>query len=191
MNKHEFSQIAGILKTYFPRENLLPNKQAMELWYQAIGDIDFLTAQAAVMAYVQSNKFSPSVADIRQWAVKVSGTADYDWSDGWKQVKKAISAYGMYDESGALESMDEATREAVKRLGWQSICQSPADSEETLRAQFRQVYELATSKKKEAAYLPENLRNQIAGLKMIGGQNDINRADSEPLRLERSMRSDD
>ena len=34
MNKQEFSLFTMALKTYYPRENLLPNTQAMELWYQ-------------------------------------------------------------------------------------------------------------------------------------------------------------
>lgn len=186
MNKAEFATLAATMKAAYPHRNFLDSSLAMDAWYDALSDLPCEVANAAVKTMVLTEEF-PSIAIIRRIAVDVQGTADYDWSDGWKQVKKAISAYGMYDESGALESMDEATREAVKKLGWQSICQSPADSEETLRAQFRQVYELTTSKKKEAAYLPENLRNQIAGLKMIGGQNDINRANSEPLRIERPM----
>lgn len=33
MTKKEFAKIAMALKTYYPKESLLPNEQAMELWF--------------------------------------------------------------------------------------------------------------------------------------------------------------
>ena len=41
MNREEFATWTMALKTYYPRENLLPNNQAMELWYKQLQDIPY------------------------------------------------------------------------------------------------------------------------------------------------------
>ena len=82
MNKQEFSLFTMALKTYYPRENLLPNTQAMELWYQQLQDIPYRTAEAALNQWVATNKWSPSIADIRETAAGVASGEVLDWGEG-------------------------------------------------------------------------------------------------------------
>ena len=44
MNKKEFATFTMALKTYYPRENLLPNEQAREVWFSQLQDIPFEVA---------------------------------------------------------------------------------------------------------------------------------------------------
>lgn len=106
MNKQEFSLFTMALKTYYPRENLLPNTQAMELWYQQLQDIPYRTAEAALNQWVATNKWSPSIADIRETAAGVASGEVLDWGEGWEQVLKAIRKYGLYRAEDAMESFD-------------------------------------------------------------------------------------
>ena len=39
MTIKEFSLIAAAIKTYFPRDNILPTENAMELWYEELKDL--------------------------------------------------------------------------------------------------------------------------------------------------------
>ena len=71
MDRKEFGQFAMALKTYFPRESLLPNTQAMELWYRQLEDIDYKHAEGALNRWVRESKWSPTIADIREMADKV------------------------------------------------------------------------------------------------------------------------
>ena len=66
MDKKEFATFTMALKTYYPRENLLPNDQAMTLWFSQLQDIPFEVAQAGLQKWVATNKWSPSIADIRE-----------------------------------------------------------------------------------------------------------------------------
>ena len=72
MTKQEFAQFAMALRTYFPKEQLLPNTQAMELWYQELADIPFDVAQLTLRKWVSTNKWSPSIAEIRELAATVT-----------------------------------------------------------------------------------------------------------------------
>ena len=86
-----------------------------------------------------TNKFKPTVAELREIYTELVSPTISDWSEGWEQVSKAIGHCGMYQEKAAMESFDEITREVVKRLGFQNICLSEnivAD-----RARFAEIYQ--------------------------------------------------
>lgn len=175
MNKKEFAIIASALKTYYPRENLLPNAPAMELWFNQLQDIPYKVAETALNKWVATNKWSPSIADLREQANEVLNGVIPDWGSGWEQVEKAITRYGSYRPTEALESMDELTRETVKRIGFVNICQSENPTAE--RANFRMIYEQLAQRKKQDAQIPENIKMLICNTTLLleggkGGNNE-------------------
>ena len=171
MDKKEFAQFTMALKTYYPRENLLPNNQAMELWFRQLQDIPYNVAELSLNKWVATNKWSPSVAEIRQTASEVCNGEPDDWSTGWDQVMRAIRCFGSYRELEALDSMDELTRTCVKRLGFRNICTS--ENQAADRANFRMMYESLVERKKKENQLPEELKVAIEAVK------------NEKLQLER------
>lgn len=64
MTRKEFGLFAMAIKTYYPKENLIPNEQAMELWYQQLQDIHYDIACRMLNEWVRENKWSPSIAEI-------------------------------------------------------------------------------------------------------------------------------
>ena len=162
MDKKEFSLFASALRTYYPREKLLPNEQAMTLWYNQLQDIPYKVAEATLNKWVAIEKWSPSIADIRQLATELVNGATKDWGDGWEQVEKAIRRYGTYREAEALEDMDDLTRQAVKRLGFKNLCLS--DNMQADRANFRMLYDQITNRQNQNNQLPEKIRNVIQSI---------------------------
>lgn len=159
MNKKEFSIFASALRTYYPKEKLLPNEQAMELWYNQLKDIPYNVVSATLEKWVAIEKWSPSIADLRKTAVEIVNGTTYDWGEGWGQVEKAIRKYGMYNEAEAMESMDDITRQTVKRLGFINICTS--DNYQADRANFRMIYEQLAEKKEKDSQVPTRLKALI------------------------------
>ena len=174
MNKSEFATFAAALKTYYPREGLLPNQQAMELWFRQLEDIPYKVAELVLNQWVATNKWSPSIADIREKAAVVKNGEIPDWGEGWEQVTKAIRRYGLYRQAEALASMDEITRRCVERLGFWELCAS--ENVMADRANFRMIYEQLAERKKKEAQTPQPLLGLIQamqGAKMLeGGTND-------------------
>ena len=162
MNKKEFSIFAMALKTYYPRENLLPNEQAMELWFKQLEDIPFQVAEVGLNKWVSLNKWSPSISDIREIASETMSGQITDWGDGWEQVLKAIRVYGSYNAGAALDSMDSITRKCVERLGFREICMSENISVE--RANFRMLYEQIANRQKEDSKLSLSIKTKLAEL---------------------------
>lgn len=159
MTEKEFATYVAALRTYYPRENILPNKQAAELWYMEVQDIPYNVAMMALREHVHTEKWSPSISEIRSRASEIVNGQQADWGDGWQQALTAIRRYGMYRESEALESMDEVTRATVSRLGYQNLCLS--ENQAADRARFKDIYEQISERKKRESNLPNALRLEI------------------------------
>ena len=163
MTKQEFAIWAAALKTYYPRENILQNQQAMELWFRQLQDIPYRLAEAVLDKWVSCNKWSPSIADIREQAAAITQGDPVDWSEAWSDVMELVGEYGTYGVVEAIEKMDTVTAECVRRLGWRSICLT--DKPEVARANFRKLYEQIIERKKKDAQMPLMLKEKIS--KMI------------------------
>ena len=122
MNKEEFATFTMALKTYYPKENILPNNQAMELWFEQLQDIPYQVASLGLKKWVATNKWSPTIADIRGMFSEMAEGETSDWGEAWEKVLYAIRRYGMYQSDKAMESFDDLTRQVVKRLGFKEIC---------------------------------------------------------------------
>ena len=166
MDKKEFGLFASALRTYYPREALLPNQQAMELWFRQLQDIPYPVAEASLNKWVATNKWSPSIADLREMAASVQHGDIPDWGDAWEVVLRSISKYGSYNESAALASMDEMTRTAVKRLGFRNICMSENITAD--RANFRMIYEQLAQRKQKEQQISLPLKELIQGIQQQG-----------------------
>lgn len=68
MSRQQFAQWALALITFFPKADLLQNEKAVDLWYEVLGDLDYELATLALKKWVMTQKWPPTVADIRQQA---------------------------------------------------------------------------------------------------------------------------
>ena len=159
MNRKEFKVLMDAMRSYYPREKLIPTKEAAELWYDALKDLEFPRAMTALQEHVQSSKWSPTIADIRERSVGIT-RKPLEWSDGWKQVLSAVRKFGYMNEKDALESMDDITGEVVKRLNWKVICTTEQDDLMALRANFRMIYEQIQGREDRDALLTTELKEK-------------------------------
>lgn len=166
MEKKEFAVFVSALRTYYPKENILPNQQAMELWYAQLADIPYKVAEVSLQKWVSLNKWSPSIAEIREMATTVTCGSIPDWGDGWEQVQMAIRRYGSYREEEAVNSLDDLTRQCVKRLGFRNLCMSENINQD--RANFRMIYEQLADRQKMDMQIAEPLKLLISNMQQEG-----------------------
>lgn len=162
MTKKEFIAFALALKTYYPKEPIMPNDPATELWFKQLKDLPYDVASAALNTWVATQKWIPTIADIREKAYEIMQNEMPDWSAGWERVVKCIGAYGYNRQDEALESMDEITRQCVKRLGWRDLCMS--ENPVADRANFRKIYESIAEREKQQKMIPLSVKHDIAKL---------------------------
>lgn len=134
-------------------------KDRLQFYVMMLSDIPPSILEVAVKKLIMTNKFLPSIAEIRETAYgikgTISGTAAPDESEAWGEVVKAIQSVGYY---GKPKFSHEAIKTAVNNIGWQDICMTPNEGTNTLRSQFRRAYQLAAKRQKD------NRDNAILGI---------------------------
>ena len=178
MTKREFALFASALRALYPNnDKLLPNDAARNLWYEMLSDIPFSVADAGLRKWAATEKWPPTIAEIRGFCVSAAAGDLPDWGSAWHETLDAIARYGYQGEQAAMDALSPMTRETVKRLGWRQLCIS--ENQEADRANFRMVYEsLAERKTKDRAISPE-LRARLDTIMQDGTQRI--RAHGEPM----------
>lgn len=134
-------------------------KDRLQFYVMMLSDIPPQILEVAVKKLIMTNKFLPSIAEIRETAYgikgTISGTAAPDESEAWGEVVKAVRSVGYYRKPTFSH---EAITAAVNNIGWQDICMTTYDGMNTLRAQFRRAYQLAAQRQKD------NRDNAVLGI---------------------------
>lgn len=162
MEREQFKILCKGMKAVYTQANFLPDADAFNIWFALLGDMDYAVLNAAIQQYMLTNKFPPTIADLREIATTITFGNIPDWGEGWEKVLQAIRNYGYYRETEALETMDELTRTCVKRLGWRNLCMSENNNHD--RANFRMIYEQLSERTKKENVLPVSLNNKIKQL---------------------------
>ena len=174
MNKAEFATWTMALKTYYPRENLLPNQQAMELWFRELSDISYEVAEAVLRKWVATNKWSPSIADIREATNTMLNGEQLTWGESWERALNAVRRYGSYNKQAALDSLDPLTRRCVENIGYMDLCMSENIMVE--RAHFQKIFDVMAKREQQQKQIPLALQSAIKQIQL--------KSMEEPLKIE-------
>lgn len=163
MTGQETLKIMALIKTAYPRFiEGVDSKTAARLWHEMLKDLDYGEVQIALKRWIATEKWPPSIAEVRSMTTGLDNDTIGDWTEGWNQVTRAISKYGYWAESEALDSMDDVTRDCVTAIGWQNICQSTKVSVE--RGHFRTMYEQRKNSIRKSEAIPDALRTPVERL---------------------------
>ena len=174
MDKKEFSLFAMALKTYYPREQLLPNQQAMELWYRELCDIPYNVAEMALRKWVSTNKWSPSIADIREMTSGIVNGEPMAWGESWEKAMNAVRRFGSYNQAAAMDSLDPLTRKCVESIGFITLCMSENIMVE--RAHYQKIFEIYSKREQTEKRLAGPLLEAISQVRLNG-------IDGKPLQI--------
>lgn len=153
MNKKQFAIIATAIKAAYPNSKVMETEEEMEFWYKMLQDLESPVVENAVMEYMCTKKFPPTIAEIREMCIERMASPLLTADEAWGTVCNALSNYGFYNPKAAFETMDEITLSIVKNLGWSRLCQS--ENPVADRANFRMAYEEKAKHVQAKRMLPE------------------------------------
>lgn len=165
MTKVEFAQFVDSIRTFYSKEKILPNQQAVELWYSQLKDIDFKVALAVLQQWTHTEKWSPSIADIRKRAADIVDGELMSYGEAWQLVLKSVWLYGSSQIEEALayiESFNPVAAKSARNVGYFDICMSENIANE--RANFRRIYEAECERVERDRVLSIELKEQIKAL---------------------------
>lgn len=162
MNRKEIINLLAIATANFPNMQEKDMKPTAILWEKSLSDIDYQTAESALLKVLSTSRFFPTIADIREATAQITQPRVLDAIEAWGMIVEAIRKYGYYRQKEAMESLPVEVAEMVKRFTWNELCLS--ENVETLRAQFRMAWETQSKRKKELGVLPTEIRSLIEGV---------------------------
>lgn len=181
MNAKEFGFLADAIKTYFPRDNVLPTENAMRLWYEELKDIPYQLAHLALQKYVCTNKFAPTIADIREQVAELNNQNEEElnetaaWSIAWKAI--CNSGYHAEEEFAKLPPVIQRTVHSPAQLReWALLENIDGKTITVLQSDFQRAFRVEQQRERERSKLSPGvlkLMRTINNPKIEDGQKEL------------------
>lgn len=154
MTAKEFGFLADAIKTYFPRDNVLPTENAMRLWYEELKDIPYQLAHLALRKYVYTNKFAPTIADIREQVAELNNQNEEELNEtaAWYMVWKAIcnSGYHADEEFAKLPPViQRAVHSPAQLREWALLENIDGKTITVLQSDFQRAFRAEKQRERE------------------------------------------
>lgn len=168
MTREEFKVLVKGMKSVYAQPTFIPDNDAFNVWYELLKDIDYKTCAIAIQTYMSTEKFPPTIADIR---AKVNiNPEQITEAEAWDMVRKAISnsSYNSEKEFGRLpEEVKRAVGSPSQLRVWATDTEF---NDSVVQSNFMRSYREMNKRAEEVARLPESIRTMIAGTtqKLIG-----------------------
>lgn len=152
MTQAEVSMLVYTLFAAYPSRDER-RQDTVELYERMLLDLDCAAANAAVARLIQSSKFLPSIAEVRQAVHSVQAGPRRTGLEAWGDVTRAIRYTGSYRSP---KFADPIVAHVVDSLGWLELCRSTNDVAD--RARFVEAYDAVAARERSEQALAPALR---------------------------------
>lgn len=130
MTKSETVQLFVIIKSLFPRDEAFRNAtpDMVSAWTEMLADIPFDHAKAAVKAAVATSPFPPSIAEIRDYATRLTAPKRLTADEAWGIAQDVIRTYGTRTvlKDGCEEKPPEYSDATVDVITYRCVKRQPS-----------------------------------------------------------------
>lgn len=135
MTQIEVAQLTAMLVSAFPQSSF--TEASHELYEAMLRDIDLDAGMLAVQRLIATNKWLPTIAEIRAVAAEIKYGTKRLGAEAWGDVSDAVRRVGAYEAPPPFK--DPLVGECVRLLGWLALCRGT--NEVSDRARFIELYD--------------------------------------------------
>lgn len=151
MNRAEMTEIFAVLMLAYPNAEMFkaPDQQALKeklapvitLWTTCLRDVDFWTAQRAVVLVCQTCKFPPTIAEMQEAAEKVTAEVESEVNRAYLQLRDDVRYMTQNGKTlvQVYESLPTRSRKVIDAMGGMEQF-APSDSPMLNMGGFRRTY---------------------------------------------------
>lgn len=173
MTRDEFKVLVKGMKAIYSQATFIPDQDAFNMWYALMGDLSYEVCNVAIQKYMLTNKFPPTVAEIRELCAGVVNGDPLTWGESWERALNAVRRFGSYNQMEALNSLDPLTRKCVDSIGYMQLCMSENIMVE--RAHFQKIFDVYQKREQTDRQMPLALQSAIKQIQL--------KSMDEPLKL--------
>lgn len=162
MDKDKFKVLVKAMKAVYTDPKFIPDKYAFDVWYSLLQDLEYETASIAIEKYMLSNKFPPTISDIREQYTSVTNPEQLSEMEAWSLVSRALRN-GYY---GAEQEFDKLPKIVQKAVGTPSQLRNWSQTsiesiENVIQSNFMRTYRAVVSREKEIEKMPVRIQEVI------------------------------
>lgn len=148
LNKKTFATgIALLASVYEKLERITTDKFLSEQWYKMLRDLTDEQFKYAIEVLVKTQKFAPTISEIREKAVEYNHQMELTAEEAWTMVYLDIHSRGYYNEPHYDDWKVEAAKNAI---GWHTLCDMTEETKGVIRAHFMRIYDSLKNREKTA-----------------------------------------
>lgn len=159
MDREQFKILVKGMKAVYAQPTFIPDQDAFNMWYGLMCDLPYEVLGMAIKKYMLTNKFPPTVAELRELASNVVNGDPLTWGESWERALHAVRKYGSYSQTEAMNSLDPLTRKCVESIGYRELCMSENIMVE--RAHFQKIFEVFQKREQMDKQMPLQLQEAI------------------------------
>ena len=107
MRYSDVVKMFAVIASAYPSEKAFSEarEETVELWADMLSDIPGDAILASLKAHIATNRFPPTIAEIREWGYKLKQEAVMTEQEAWALVRKAINYYDAKAKFDALPKL--------------------------------------------------------------------------------------
>lgn len=153
MTRSEAAKLVAVLANAYPSARV--TEETSEIYEAMLGDLDFASVQRAAARHIATNKWFPTIAELRAAAVEMACGRVRPALEAWGELCMAIRLEGGVYAERPPRFDDLILGDTVRQMGWQYLCKSENDAAD--RARFVQLYEEYSARARLDAVAGESL----------------------------------
>ena len=173
MTQTEMTEIFSLLLLAYPNAEMFKGgvgklKPTIELWTKALPDVDFKMGQLAVIRFIRTSRFPPTIAEFRESAAGVLAEIEDKSSGAWHNLKAMMKIMGLSPaDAVASEYTPEFVRQVVRYMGGPDklIIRLPDGTQVYAYQDFMSAYKHVTLMKAGKPLAAREESKQIGGRK--------------------------
>lgn len=164
MTREEFKVLVKGMKAVYSDPKFIADQDAFNVWYEMLKDLPYQQASTAVHKYMLTEKFPPTIADIRTKATEIVSPVEEQMSEleAWSLVYKAI-CNSNYHADEEFSKLPKACQRAVGNPSvlreWAMMDMDTISSVE--QSHFIRNYRAAMQSMKDEAKIPDGIKQLI------------------------------
>lgn len=166
MTKEETKKILAVIKAAYPafykdytNDDL---SGAVNVWHEMLIDDSYQNVSIAVSAIISTNKFAPSIAEVKEKLFDIANPDIMTAQEAWNEVKKAISQ-GNYNYVEAFNKLPELLKtivgNALQINAWARESENTIDT--VIASNFQKAYKSEIENIKKSYAIPQKTAKAI------------------------------
>ena len=178
----DFRTIIRGLTAAYPTSKFIPDEYTFNLWYSALQDIPYPTLHRASLNYIMTNRYAPTIADMRAYVQDMEKALDTLASQAWDQLLRALRYSYAPESEQVWNDLPEITKQCVGGYAtfraWGNTENSALESVQ--RPMFMKRYEVIQKRDRIEQAVPDGLRKKpLPTIDTMAGTQKAIEADTE------------